>query len=62
MSSVGGDLIAAMKEAAAHANGKAAVAYVHTIQVPDGNAVRETPSLSRQACEVPMAPSPNPLT
>lgn len=49
MSSIGQDLIAAMEEAAAHAQGKGAVARVHTIEVPDVRAIREALGLSQQA-------------
>ncbi len=49
MGSCGQDLIAAMEEAAAHAQGKAGAARVHTIQVPDVRAIREGLGLSQQA-------------
>jgi len=49
MSSFGEDLIAAMQEAAAHAQGKGAVARTHTIEVPDVRAIREQLSLSQHA-------------
>lgn len=49
MSSFGQDLIAAMEEAAAHAQGKARAARVHTIEVPDVRAIREELGLSQQA-------------
>ena len=49
MSSFGQDLIAAMEEAAAHAQGKGAVARVHTIEVPDVRAIRVGLGLSQQA-------------
>ena len=49
MSSLGQDLIAAMEEAAAHAQGKGKVARVHTIEVPDVRAIREELGLSQQA-------------
>ena len=41
MSSFGKDLIAAMEEAAAHAQGKGPAARIHTIEVPDVRAIRE---------------------
>lgn len=49
MSSFGKDLIAAMAEAASHAQGKGTVARVHTIGVPDVRAIREELGLSQQA-------------
>lgn len=49
MNSFGQDLIAAMEEAAAHAQGKGKLARVHTIQVPDVRAIREELGLSQQA-------------
>lgn len=49
MSSFGQDLIAAMEEAATHAQGKGKVARVHTIEVPDVRAIREELGLSQQA-------------
>jgi putative transcriptional regulator len=49
MSSFGQDLVAAMAEAAAHAQGKGAVARVHTVEVPDVRAIREELGLSQQA-------------
>lgn len=49
MSNFGQDLIAAMKEAADHAQGKGKVARVHTIEVPDIRAVRRKLGLSQQA-------------
>ncbi|ESQ91078.1 XRE family transcriptional regulator [Asticcacaulis sp. AC460] len=49
MSSFGEDLIAAMQEAAAHAQGKGDVARTHTIEVPDVKAIREQLGLSQQA-------------
>lgn len=49
MSSFGEDLIAAMEEAAAHAQGKGKAARVHTIEVPDVRAIREALGLSQQA-------------
>lgn len=45
----GQDLIAAMNEAAAHAQGKGKVARIHTIAVPDVRAIREELGLSQQA-------------
>ena len=38
-----------MEEAAAHAQGKARAARVHTIEVPDVRAIREELGLSQQA-------------
>ncbi len=49
MSSFGQDLIAAMEEAAAHAEGKGKAARVHMIEVPDVRAIREALGLSQQA-------------
>lgn len=49
MSSFGKDLVAAMEEAAAHAQGKGKVARVHTIDMPDVRAIREALGLSQQA-------------
>lgn len=49
MTDFGQDLIAAMEEAAAHAQGASQVARVHTIHVPDVRAIRETLGLSQQA-------------
>lgn len=49
MSNFGKDLIAAMAEAAAHAQRKGEVARVHTIEVPDVRAIREELGLSQQA-------------
>lgn len=49
MSTFGEDLIAAMGEAAAHAQGKGKMARVHTIEVPDVRAIREDLGLSQQA-------------
>ena len=49
MSSFGEDLIAAMAEAAAHAQGKGKMARIHTIEVPDVRAIREGLGLSQQA-------------
>ena len=45
----GQDLIAAMEEAAAHAQGTGKVARVHVIEVPDVRAIRERLGLSQQA-------------
>ena len=49
MSSLGKDLIAAMEEAAAHAQGTGEVARLHIIETPDVKAIRETLGLSQQA-------------
>jgi putative transcriptional regulator len=49
MSDFGKDLIAAMGEAAAHAQGTGKVARIHSIQVPDVRAIREQLGLSQQA-------------
>jgi putative transcriptional regulator len=49
MTEFGKELIAAMQEAAAHAQGKGTVARVHTIEVPDVKAIREGLGLSQQA-------------
>jgi DNA-binding transcriptional regulator YiaG len=49
MSSFGDDLIAAMSEAAAHAQGVGQMARTHTIEVPDVRAIREELGLSQQA-------------
>lgn len=51
MTDFGKELIAAMEEAAAHAQGKGKgkVARVHTIEVPDVKAIREELGLSQQA-------------
>ncbi len=49
MTDFGADLIAAMEEAAAHAEGKGAAVRVHTIVVPDVRAIREALGLSQQA-------------
>lgn len=49
MSSFGDDLIKAMTEAVAHANGAGQVARVHTVIVPDVRAIRESLGLSQQA-------------
>ena len=45
----GQDLIAAMEEAAAHAQGKGAVAREHVVDVPDVLAIREELGLSQTA-------------
>lgn len=49
MSSFGDDLIAALEEAATHAQGKGSVASVRTIEVPDVRAIREALGLSQHA-------------
>lgn len=49
MTDFGKELIAAMEEAAAHAQRKRKVARVHTIEVPDVKAIREELGLSQQA-------------
>ena len=49
MSSFGEDLIAAMEEAAAHAQGKGAAARGHIVVVPDVRAIREQLGLSQNA-------------
>ena len=49
MTNFGEDLIAAMEEAAAHAQGAGQVARVHTVEVPDVRAIREALGLSQQA-------------
>lgn len=49
MTDFGKELIAAMEEAAAHAQRKGKVARVHTIEVPDVKAIREELGLSQQA-------------
>ncbi len=41
MTDFGKDLIAAMQEAAAHAQGVSEVAHMHTVTVPDVRALRE---------------------
>lgn len=48
-STFGQDLIAAMAEAAAHAQGKGAVAREHVVHVPDVRAIRERTGLSQAA-------------
>jgi len=59
MTSFGKDLVAAMEEAAAHAQGKGEVARVRTIAVPDVQAIRQSLGLSQQAfadaCRIPLA-------
>jgi putative transcriptional regulator len=49
MSEFGKDLIAAMAEAAAHAQGKADVARLYAVAVPDVRALRERLGLSQHA-------------
>ena len=49
MSRFGDDLIAAMEEAAAHAQGQGEAARVHVIGVPDVRVIREELGLSQQA-------------
>lgn len=49
MSEFGTELIAAMEEAAAHAEGTAEAARVHTVEVPDVRAIREQLGLSQHA-------------
>ncbi|MEW6596508.1 MAG: NadS family protein [Pseudomonadota bacterium] len=49
MSSFGDDLIASLKEAAAHERGEGDAARVHTFNVPDVKAIREQLGLSQQA-------------
>lgn len=49
MSDFGKDLIAAMAEAAAHAQGQGEVARLHIVEVPDVRAIREGLGLSQQA-------------
>lgn len=49
MSSFGDDLIAAMSEAANHAQGLGQVVRTHTIEVPNVRAIREELGLSQQA-------------
>ena len=49
MSIFGKDLIEAMTEATAHAQGIGYAARVHTIEVPDVRAIREELGLSQQA-------------
>ena len=45
----GRDLVAAMEEAAAHAQGKGELARTHVVEVPDVRAIREELGLSQQA-------------
>ena len=49
MSSFGKDLIAAMEEAAAHAQGRGEAARIHVIEIPDVRALRSALGLSQQA-------------
>jgi putative transcriptional regulator len=49
MSEFAKDLIAAMEEAAAHAQGKGGVSRVHTVEVQDARAIREALGLSQHA-------------
>jgi putative transcriptional regulator len=49
MSSFGKDLIAAMEEAVAHAQGAGKVARIHSVELPDVRAIREELGLSQQA-------------
>lgn len=49
MSRFGDDLIAALSEAADHAQGLGQVARTHTVAVPDVRAIREELGLSQQA-------------
>jgi len=49
MTDFGKDLIAAMQEAAAHAQGVSEVARIHTVTVPDVRALRERLGLSQHA-------------
>ena len=49
MSSFGDDLVAAMKEAADHAQGRGGAVRVHQVEVPDVRAIREDLGLSQQA-------------
>jgi putative transcriptional regulator len=59
MTDFGKDLIAAMAEAATHAQGKGKAARVHRIEVPDVRAIREELGLSQQdfasAYRIPLA-------
>jgi putative transcriptional regulator len=59
MSEFGESLVAGMKEALAHAQGKDVGARVHIIEVPDVRAIREGLSLSQQefakAYRIPLA-------
>ena len=45
----GQDLVAAMEEAAAHAQGKGELARTHVVHVPDVRAIREQLGLSQAA-------------
>ena len=45
----GQDLIAAMEEAASHAQGKGSIAREHVVNVPDVRAIREQLGLSQNA-------------
>ena len=49
ISSFGKELIAAMAEAAAHAQGVGQVARVHAVEVPEVRAIRDALGLSQQA-------------
>lgn len=49
MNSFGQELIAALEEAAAHAQGKGKLAAVHVVEVPDVRAIREMLGLSQRA-------------
>ncbi len=49
MSRFGDDLIAAMEEAAAHAQGRGEAASIHVIGGPDVRVIREQLGLSQQA-------------
>lgn len=49
MSNFGKDLINAMEEAAAHAQGQSQSVRIHVIETPDVKAIRETLGLSQQA-------------
>ena len=49
MSSFGKDLIAAMEEAATHAQGRGEAARIHVIEIPDVRALRSALGLSQQA-------------
>ena len=59
MSGFGDDLIAALEEAAAHAQGMGPIASVRTIEVPDVRAIREALGMSQlpfaSACRIPLA-------
>ena len=56
MSDLGKDLIAAMEEASAHAQGAGKVARIHIIAVPDVRAIRDELGLSQQASPSLVAP------